>query len=276
MTQFPVSIASYSFHAMKADECLDVFGYLELLYSRYRVGYADIWSGFLPTLEVSFLKKVRAEMDRRGIELANLCVDGPHLWVDDAAEREQHHALALEYIRAAEILGARTIRIDMGCQSNELSPEAFDYIAKTYLEYAHICFEAGMRIGPENHWGASRVPANLKKVQEAVNHPGYGHLLHFENFAEELELGYATVIPKAMHTHIAADTIPVAKGIIRRLAAAGYEGTYSVEHHSGALELERVEWQLGSLRAILAELMQEGLQSPTKSDYFHSIYYPNK
>ena len=260
---------------MKADGRLDVFGYLELLYSRYRVGFADIWSGYLPTLDESFIKKIRAEMDRRGIELANLCVDGPHLWMDDPAEREQHHTLALEYIAAAKILNARTIRIDMGCHSNELSAEAFDYISRTYLEYAKICHDEGMRIGPENHWGASRVPANLKRVQEAVNHPGYGHLLHFENFTEELELGYSTVIPVAMHTHVAANTIPVAKDIIRRLAAAGYQGTYSVEHHSGALELERVAWQLGSLRAILAELAQEGLEGPAKPDYFQSIYHPN-
>lgn len=276
MSKFPISIASYSFHNLRSEGRLDVFGYLELLKSRYGVEYADIWSGFLSTLEVDFLKKIRQEMDRRGMTLANLCVDGPHLWEDDAEKRKNHDALALEYIKAGKILGARTIRIDMGCQKDDLSEEAFDYIVEHYRKYAQICYDEGMKIGPENHWGASRHPYNLKKVLEAVNHPGYGHLLHFENFNEEHELGYDTVIPVTMHTHVAANTLPVAKEIIRRLAAAGYEGTYSIEHHSGHLELERVEWQLASVRGILAELEEEGLEGPAKPDYFKGIYNSDK
>lgn len=276
MSCFPVSLASYSFHGMLEEGKLDIFGYLELLHSRYRVANADIWSGFLPTLDEAFLKKVRDEMGRRELMLANLCVDGPHLWMDDAVEREGHHTLALQYIRAARLLGARTIRIDVGIQGDQMLEEAFDYVVGTYREYADICHNEGMRIGPENHWGASRIPANLKCIRDAVNHLGYGHLLHFQNFARDFEDGYDAVIPIAMHTHIAAETIPVAKGIIRRLAVFGYQGTYSVEHHSGELELERVEWQLGSLRSILAELGREGLEEPAKPDFFHSIYYPAK
>jgi sugar phosphate isomerase/epimerase len=276
MTKFPISIASYSFHNMQSEGRLDVFGYLELLASRYHVGYADIWSGFLPVLEESFLLKIREEMDRRGLSLANLCVDGPHLWEEDPGQRENHNELALKYIEAGKILGARTIRIDMGCQKDELSDEAFEYIVEHYRKYAQICYDQGMLIGPENHWGASRRPCNLKRVLEAVNHPGYGHLLHFENFKEDRELGYETVIPIAMHTHIAANTIPAAKDMIRRLAAAGYKGTYSVEHHSAHQELERVEWQLASVRCIIRELEEEGLDSPTIPDYFQSIYFPDK
>lgn len=271
MSKFPVSIASYSFHGMLSEGRLDVFGYLELLASRYHAAYADIWSGFLPTLDADFLKRIRQEMDRRGLTLANLCVDGPHLWEDDPEVRKNHDALALEYIKAGIILGARTIRIDMGCREDDLSEEAFDYIVQHYRKYAQICYDEGMRIGPENHWGASRRPCNLKRVLEAVNHPGYGHLLHFENFKEERDLGYDTVIPAAMHTHIADNAILSAKDIIRRLAAAGYKGTYSIEHGSGRLELERVEWQLASVRCLLAELEEEGIEGPAKPNYFQSI-----
>ena len=45
------------------------------------------------------------------------------------------------------------------------------------------------------------------------------------------------------------------------------KGTLSIEHHSANLELERVEWQLASVRAICAELEQEGLDAPAKKDY---------
>lgn len=254
MSVNPVSIASYSFHGMRADGRIDVFGYLELLSSRYLVTHADIWSGFLPTLEGDFLRKVRAELDRRELKVANLCVDGPHLWMPDADERAAHHDLALRYLNAARILGAATVRIDMGCTDETLSAEAFDYIANTYREYAAIAADAGMRVGPENHWGASRVPANLARVQQAVAHPGYGHLLHFGNFSGSAEEGLQTVLPYAMHTHIPADSLPWVKGALKRLMAAGYAGVFSVEHHSGALELERVAWQLATVQAMLAEL----------------------
>ncbi len=254
MSVNPVSIASYSFHGMRADGRLDIFGYLELLSSRYRVGHADIWSGFLPTLEQDFLQKIRTELDRRELKVANLCVDGPHLWMDDPAEREAHRELALRYLDAAQTLGAATVRIDMGCADETLTAEAFDYIVKTYSEYAAIAADRGMRVGPENHWGASRVPANLRRVQQAVDHPGYGHLFHFGNFAGDAALGQATVLPYVMHTHVPANMVPQAKGIIHTLQQAGYNGAISVEHHSGALELERVAWQLATVRAILAEI----------------------
>ena len=250
----PVSIASYSFHGMRADGRMDIFGYLELLCSRYTVTHADIWSGFLPTLEEDFLRKVRAELDRRGLRLANLCVDGPHLWMPEAQQRADHRELALRYLHAAQVLGAATVRIDMGCTEETLSTEAFDYIVDTYRQYAAIAADAGMRVGPENHWGASRVPANLARVQQEVDHPGYGHLFHFGNFAGSAEEGMRTVLPYAMHAHIPANMIPQTKAILRQLIASGYAGAFSVEHHSGTLELERVAWQLATVRAALAEL----------------------
>ena len=77
---FPIAIASYAFHGLLDEGKCDVFTYLNLLVHRYGVRYADIWTGFLPTLEPTFLKKIREEMDRRDVVLANLCVDGHHLW----------------------------------------------------------------------------------------------------------------------------------------------------------------------------------------------------
>ena len=91
MSANPISVASYSFHGMRAEGRIDIFGYLELLVSRYRVTHADIWSGYLPTLEEDFLKKIRAELDRRDLKVANLCVDGPHLWMSDADEHGRQH-----------------------------------------------------------------------------------------------------------------------------------------------------------------------------------------
>lgn len=273
MPRMNAAIASYSFHQMVYDGTCDVFDYLDMIRYRYGTAYADIWSGILPTLDEAFLAKVRDRLDRNGLTLANLCVDGPHLWMDDPARRQAHKEQMLEYLRAAERLGAQTVRIDFGGTKGHTMPEeAFDYIVKTYQEYCAFCGDRGMRIGPENHWGWDQVPEYLEKVRDAVNHPAYGHLYHLGNFFDEPEKGEEICISYAMHTHIHAGSVSYAKDVIRRLHNSGYQGVYSVEHHSGKLECERVEWQLATVRGLIAELQAEGFDQPAAPSYFERVY----
>jgi hypothetical protein len=275
MNRFSASIAAWSFHALREEGVLDVFGYLELLSGRFGLRHADIWSGFLPTLDAAFIRRIRREMDRREIVLENLCVDGPHLWDPDPAVRAEHDAKALEYMEAGRILGARTIRVDMGEKEPEFSSESFDYIASTYRKYARICSDVGIRIGPENHWGASKYPHNLVKMRRAVDHPAYGHLLHLEGFlGGDQEAGYEAVLPITMHVHVPMNALPAAKELIRKAAASGYTGCYSAEMFGGRLEIERSAWHLATLRCIMAELEEEGLSAPAAADFPRTIYCP--
>jgi len=273
MPEFKTAIASYSFHGLLGQGKCDVFNYLNMLRYRYNISNADIWTGFIPTLDEDFIAKVKDTLDRNGLSLANLCVDGPHVWVDDPEKREAHRLQMLEYIKAANKLGAKTIRIDFGGMEGHTMPEeAFEYIVKTYREYCGICYDLGMKIGPENHWGWDRVPEYLEKVKNAVNHPAYGHLYHLRNFYDEPEKGEALAISYAMHTHIHANSMPYAKEVIRKLALSGYGGVYSAEHHSGKLECERVEWQIATVRGLIAELQEEGLENEAAPAYFNGIY----
>ena len=273
MPEFKTAIASYSFHGLLGQGKCDVFNYLNMLRYRYNISNADIWTGFIPTLDEDFIAKVKDTLDRNGLSLANLCVDGPHVWVDDPEKREAHRLQMLEYIKAADKLGAKTIRIDFGGTEGHTMPEeAFEYIVKTYREYCGICYDLGMKIGPENHWGWDRVPEYLEKVKNAVDHPAYGHLYHLRNFYDEVEKGEALAISYAMHTHIHAGSMPYAKEVIRKLALSGYEGVYSAEHHSGKLECERVEWQIATVRGLIAELQEEGLETEAAPAYFNGIY----
>lgn len=271
---FPISLASYSFHEAVAKGQVHVFTYLHLLKWKYGVSHADIWTGILTSREDAYISEIKKAMDRYEITLANLCVDGPHLWMDTPEERAAHKKEMLEYIEVAKKLGAKTIRIDFGGNDGSMPEEAFEYIVKTYREYCGICDALGMKIGPENHWGWDKSVDNLIRVKEAVNHPAYGHLFHFTGFAEgEVERGTELAVSYAMHTHIPANSIPVAKGLIRRLYDSGYKGTYSIEHHSGLHELERTEWQLGSVRSLIEEI-KDDIEAGVvhKEDYFSSIY----
>lgn len=273
MTYMKLAVASYSLHQMVYAGKLDVFNYINVLKHDFRVDYADIWSGMLPNLDEAFIQKIREELDRNNMKLANLCVDGPYVWCDDPEERAQHKQQMLEYIRAAKQLGAESVRIDFGGKDGEpMSQEAYEYIVATFQEYCQLCGEFGCKIGPENHWGWDRVPEYLEKVKNGVNSPWYGHLYHIGNFACDGEKGEELCISYAMHTHIHASSIrDNAKDVVRRLMKKGYTGAYSVEHHSGELEMERTHWQLASLREIIAEINKEGLDTDTKA-YMTQLY----
>ena len=280
--KFPVSIASYSFHGLLSEGRIDIFAYLEALKFRYNVEYADIWSGYLPNFNTvepiceddeKLLRKIKYSMDEKGIVCANLCVDGPCIWAYSEEDRKKHYNGAFNYMKAAKILGAKTVRIDVGVREDAITDEQFDYVAKVYKDLAVFGKENGIIIGTENHWGASRDPKVLDRLYEAINSDFYGHLFHFGNFIDgQKEAGMEAVLKMAMHTHIPADSVTFAKEYIRRLVNAGYKGAFSIEHHTGKHEYERVAWQLATVRELITELEDEGFDKPVEGDYFSGVY----
>jgi sugar phosphate isomerase/epimerase len=227
---------------------IDLFGYLESCKYRYDLDTADIWNGMLPSIEPDYLAKVARALRERELTLVNLCVDGPHLWEDDPELRQQHREQALHYMRAAEVLGARTLRIDAGGQGDDFTNEQFDYITQVYIQLAGRAADEGYRMGPENHWGPEVIPANMVRICEAVNHPGFGVLLHFRGNA-----GDAQMAPWAMHTHISWEiTESALESSLTMLRDTGYAGCYGVEHHSGEDEYSEVAIQVAKVRHLLS------------------------
>src|SRR5262249_11216262 len=242
-----VAIASYAFHGLLREGAIDLFGYLESCRYRYELRTADIWNGMLTSTDEAYLAKVKRALVERELELVNLCVDGPHIWEDDPAVREQHYQNALTYLGVAELLGAKTLRIDAGVREEQFTSEQFDWIVKRYREYAQRAHDRGFKIGPENHWGAEVVPENMRRLCEAVDLPGFGVLLHFRG-----NDGDALMAPWAMHTHISWEiTEHSLEASLETLRAAGYQGCWSVEHHSGKNEYAEVAIQLAKVRDVL-------------------------
>jgi sugar phosphate isomerase/epimerase len=243
-----VSIASYAFHGLLREGAIDVFGYLESARFRYDV-QADIWNGMLPSMESDDIRNVRRALDERGLELANLCVDGAHIWEDDLDKREANHRNALAALDAAEILGAKSVRIDAGGahDARTFTAEQMDLIVSRYREWARRAGDGGYRVGPENHWGAEVVPENMVAICRAVDHPAFGVLLHFRGDA-----GDRLMAPWAMHTHLAWEItegpLEASMGMLRD---AGYQGYWGIEHHTGRDEYAEVAVQVARVRAVL-------------------------
>jgi sugar phosphate isomerase/epimerase len=256
-----ISIASFSFHGALAQGTFDVFTYLEACRYRYHLNTADIWNGLLGSdvevqLDEDRLKKVRRAMDERNLVCVNYHADGCHPWEPDADVRARHRELAFRHLRAAEILGATTVRIDTGGQDRNWTDEQFDFIANAFREMAEEAGNRGFKIGPETHWGSTNYPDNMLKLHAAVNSPSYGILLHMGKdtwtSADEYDRALA---PIAIHTHIDQRTcyerIDSALAI---LAESGYTGALGVEHHTGKNELAEVETQIGLVRRALSHI----------------------
>lgn len=254
-----ISIISYSFFGLQSAGMMDVFGYLESVRYRYGLDAADLWSGTLASTDDDYIGKVREALDERELTLACLAVDDAHIWDPDPQVREEHHRTALAYLRAAEQLGARTVRIDMGGEGNDMTAEQFEAVVQRYREYAQRAYDHGYRVGPETHWGPALVPEVQKRVYEAVDSPAYGIMLHVGRWIKGREdEGDRLVAPWAFHTHVdwRITTTCLAEKIAI-LRQAGYQGYWGVEHHSGKDEYGEVAIQVAMLRDALARMRGE-------------------
>ena len=254
-----ISIASFSFHGAVAAGTLDVFGYLEACRYRYHLNTADIWNGLLGNdvevqLDEDRLRKVRRAMDDRDLICVNYHADGCHPWEPDPEVRARHRELAYRHLKAAEILGAKTVRIDTGGSEREWSQEEFAFITTAFKEFAVYGGNAGFKIGPETHWGSTNFPDNMLKLHAAVDSPHYGILLHLGKDTWTSPADYDRALaPIAIHTHIDQKTCyGRLDEALQILIDAGYSGALGVEHHTGKNELAEVEAQVGLLRRAIS------------------------
>jgi len=83
----------------------------------------------------------------------------------------------------------------------------------------------------------------MQKLYRAVNHPGFGvccHISGFQGTKEEVDIADREIAPWVVHTHIDWDVCngPLVEKM-NNLRNAGYQGYYSVEHHSARTNTPR-------------------------------------
>jgi len=249
-----VSIASFSFHGLIGEGKMDLFGYLETCQHRYGLDSADIWNGLLASTDDDYIRKVRGALDEREVVCANYHADGPNVWDDDPDTRERNYRSALEHLRIAETLGARTMRIDTGGVVGPMADEQLDLLVRRYGEYTRFGANAGFAVGPENHWGISLIADNMERIAKAVDHPSYGILMHIGHWEDgDEEGGDRRLAPWTVHTHVDARvTRTRLEPAMEILRDAGYQGYWGVEHHSGKNEYREVACQLAAVERVLS------------------------
>jgi sugar phosphate isomerase/epimerase len=260
-----ISIASYAFHGLKSAGMIDVFGYLETCRYRYGLDTADIWNGLISDnpefyLNDDFLKKLKSAMEERELTLVNYHVDAVHVWEDNPAQRKAHYDLAMRQLKAAEFLGAKTVRIDAGGKGQTWSNEQWDVIIKTFKDYCAFAHNAGFKLGPESHWGPELVPDNMEKLAKSVDSPAFGILMHIGHWENApIEESDKRMAKYAVHTHIDQKTTETRlESAMKILLDAGYTGCWGVEHHTGKNEYAEVAVQLASVRRAVSRFKAQG------------------
>lgn len=264
-----LSICGFSFQKTFLAGKMDIFHYLETVKYRYRMDTVDIWNGMIAEIDGSllrlpdedYIKKIREALDEKEMTVVNFAVDGAHIWDPDPDMRERLYQSALSHLRAAEILGAQTVRIDTGGGYNvdpHMSEEQFKCIVERYQEYCERAADHGYMIGPENHMGPSLSPHHMKRIAEAVNHPNYGILLHLDRWKEAPEIGDELVAPWVYHTHFDAKTATAnhAEQKIRMLLDNGYEGLWGIEYNAPNNQFVEMEWLIATVKRLLANVGQ--------------------
>jgi sugar phosphate isomerase/epimerase len=253
------AVMSYSFHGLIKIGAMDIFGYLETVRHRYGLATADIWNGLLKSYDTEYLELVKQHVDERGLTVVNLCCDGAHVWDDNPEARANNEKKAWDCLRAAEILQAKSIRIDAGVQGENFTEENLEYTAKKFDEYCKRAASFGAKLGTENHWGATRSIANVRKLFDAVQEKNFALLLHLGNwFDGDKDANDAEMIKKAMHTHIDYEHCVDADRVLPPLYEAGYSGCWTVESHKGFNEYNNVAFQLAQLKRVIAPLLYSG------------------
>ena len=264
-----ISILSYAFHGLLREQRMNVFGYLEACKYRYRLSGADIWNGFFPTTDDEFILKVKDALVQRELELADLCCDQCHVWDDDEEVRENNYKNAQRHLEIAKTLGARFVRIDAGSRADTWSDEMFDHIVKRYKEYCQYAHDNGFTVGAENHWGPEKKWSEMQRLIKAVDHPAFGlscHLGSWDGDAEANRIADKEAAPFVSHTHVdwRRCTGPELHEKLANLWEVGYDGYYSVEHHTGRNEYKEVAVQLAMVRHKLMEFRDKGTGGPER------------
>jgi sugar phosphate isomerase/epimerase len=271
----PVSCLSYSFNVLVREGMMDIFHFFETCRYRYGIDAADLWVGMIQSTEEAYVNKVHRALQERQLVIPNIACDGAHLISapsrDTPEDRARLRGIQDTYMQICKQWGVGFLRLDAGpmpggyvtnTMTDPWRPEDFDYLVRRYRELAQYAYDHGFTVGNENHMGHSKWWPNMKKLIEAVDHPGFGICVHFggwtasspETRMADNALADRECAKWIRHTHIPWDTCENDDLLLEKMTLlrdAGYPGYYSAEHHSGQNEYNLTEVQIIKIRAVL-------------------------
>jgi len=254
------AVGSWSFHALFNAGKINLYGYLESVKYRYHLQHADIWSGMLASTEDGYIRGIKEILDENELRVANLAVDGADVWHEDPAVRERNRSKALRYLDIAREWGARTLRIDMGVHSEEISSEQYAFLVERYREYTQFASDHGFVVGPQTHQAAAQCPRNLQRLHVDVASPGgFGVILNVNRWLKDKEIGDELVAPFTAHAQFDRAFVDFAGAELKQkvglLYRQGYRGCWSLEYRGGTHEYAEVGRDLLDIRLAVKQVL---------------------
>lgn len=197
---------------------------------------------------LSNLSALQARLEQENVGVCALL-----LGTDFGGEAAQNHIQwAIESVRAAQQLGAPTVRIDTATANGELSPAQMSAaFVRAITLVLQATAESGVDLGIENHGRISNDPAWLDEIFQSVDDPRLGLTLDVGNlywWGHPLSALYSVIeklAPLARHTHFKSISYPLEMRETKR--EVGYEyGRYNAPVNRGDIDMKRV---IGILRA---------------------------
>ncbi|MGB7158798.1 MAG: TIM barrel protein [Tepidisphaeraceae bacterium] len=247
-----IGICSYSFHRALASGKQDIFGFINAC-KELGCTQLDPWNAHLAVIKLGdagvtgpewalsaaeneYLDRVESAADESGLPWGTLAVDGAHIYDADESVRAANRARAYRWLEVADRLGCEQVRIDAG-GPEEMPDDAFKLIVDGYNDLIARAKEKGIEIITENHFGPSRIPANVERMMQEIE--GLGFLYDTHNWKPELlDEGRQRTAKYATATHVktfawdaggnetSGATPEVA---IQALLDAGYNGAWGIE-----------------------------------------------
>ena len=271
----PVSCLSFSFSGTFNNGMMDIFHFFETCRHRFGIDAADLWSGMVAHLDDDdYIHKVFLALQERQLVVPNMAADGAHLIGGGQArysleDRARLEAIQDRWLQVCKKWGIGFLRLDAGPVwgtpvgiGEEWPEEEFDYLVKRYRQLAQFAYDHGFTVGNENHYGHSRWWPNMKKLAEAIDHPGYGICVHFGAWtpaSPELrditnEEGDKALMPWIRHTHIPTALVldsPALVAKMNQLREGGYPGYYSAENQNRQDEFHVTGLMVNKIRAVI-------------------------
>jgi len=221
-----------------------------------------------------WLDKMASKMVTTGTRVQHISNNAPTgLCVDDVDARKHGVQIAKNWMDAAGILGAKSMRVNTGGPTVAPTPvpRAADGYPKnddlarlltnaidSFREIAEYGEKVGTKVTLENHWGLTANPINIQIIVDEVHSPWCEASPDFFNWEHDYLCyhGLAALAPYA-HTNVHAKywnrwaTCDVQR-CVRIMEGTRFTGTYALEYEDGPWD--RVEGAKYLYKEVLAAL----------------------
>jgi hypothetical protein len=227
-----------------------------------RGGIDSFWGKPVPIVEFDpsspsgkkWLDKMADKMAATGTMCHHISNNAPRDICDlDAAKRHAGIEVAKKWMDGAQVLGAKSMRVNCGgpriaptpitgprgYATNDLLEQYLTNCIESFKEMADYGAKRGVRVTLENHWGITADPINIRIIVEEVNHPFCEASPDFGNW-EHKYLVYHAMNDLAPYAHTTChakfwdrwDNIDVQRNV-RIMLNNHYDGVFALEYEEG-------------------------------------------